>query len=425
MFKLIDDEGIYYWHKPTGTVTRTEPSKEDNTVQETYLSTTSSQISESLGRSQTSSSLDIEFNFNHTCEMNVLQASPNHQNETSKEQNITKRFLVNSLGWIQINEELTTTQETSAKILNKCLNELTRSKNDSIARWGNGKDLYMDIDDKNMSLINPFDDKVLVVQPIVSIKVWGVGRDCSSQDFAYVARDNLTKTYKCHVYRSEGIPAKEIANSLKKVLDNQHKTKKEQSLNSSSIDEQKKMIRCLYIGSVHVLKPNGINILNDAINKIYRDSVYRYYEDLAPVDEDSIDLDDIDDNVKDSKWHLVSLTITPSNILAIKLDENEIIFDCRLRYLAFMGISTINTKICALIVHNSDNTFTCHAFYNEPSAGPLCKTIEAACKLRYQKCLDAHPEAALNSNSNSSSSNLIGNTLNNIFSFIKNKSLKR
>ncbi len=35
--------------------------------------------------------------------------------------------------------------------------------------------------------------------------------------------------------------------------------------------------------------------------------------------------------------------------------------------------------------------FVCHVFHCEPTAGPLCKTIEAACKLRYQKCLDARP----------------------------------
>ena len=33
----------------------------------------------------------------------------------------------------------------------------------------------------------------------------------------------------------------------------------------------------------------------------------------------------------------------------------------------------------------------CHVFHCQPSAGQLCKTIEAACKLRYQKCLDARP----------------------------------
>jgi hypothetical protein len=32
----------------------------------------------------------------------------------------------------------------------------------------------------------------------------------------------------------------------------------------------------------------------------------------------------------------------------------------------------------------------CYVFHVEPSAGAMAKTIEAACKLRYQKVLDAH-----------------------------------
>lgn len=38
----------------------------------------------------------------------------------------------------------------------------------------------------------------------------------------------------------------------------------------------------------------------------------------------------------------------------------------------------------------NDRQFVAQCFEAEPSAGPLCKTVEAACKLRYQKCLDAH-----------------------------------
>lgn len=61
-------------------------------------------------------------------------------------------------------------------------------------------------------------------------------------------------------------------------------------------------------------------------------------------------------------------------------------------------------------MHTAQDKFVAHIFNCEPSSGPLCKTIEAACKvsasesykyslnmssfltqLRYQKCLDAHP----------------------------------
>ena len=40
-----------------------------------------------------------------------------------------------------------------------------------------GKDLYMDLDSENLTLIDPQDMTVLNVQPIQSIRVWGVGRD--------------------------------------------------------------------------------------------------------------------------------------------------------------------------------------------------------------------------------------------------------
>lgn len=41
-------------------------------------------------------------------------------------------------------------------------------------------------------------------------------------------------------------------------------------------------------------------------------------------------------------------------------------------------------------MHGAEDQFYAHIFHCEPSAGPLCKTIEAACKLRFQKYLDAH-----------------------------------
>ena len=40
-----------------------------------------------------------------------------------------------------------------------------------------GKDLYMDLDEQTLTLIDPQDMSVLNIQPIHSIRVWGVGRD--------------------------------------------------------------------------------------------------------------------------------------------------------------------------------------------------------------------------------------------------------
>lgn len=41
----------------------------------------------------------------------------------------------------------------------------------------------MDLDDCNLVLIDPIDDKILNTQPITSIRVWGVGRDNSRFEF--------------------------------------------------------------------------------------------------------------------------------------------------------------------------------------------------------------------------------------------------
>ena len=38
-------------------------------------------------------------------------------------------------------------------------------------------------------------------------------------------------------------------------------------------------------------------------------------------------------------------------------------------------------RLCAFVMHTAQNKFMAHVFHCEPSAGPLCKTIEAACKV--------------------------------------------
>lgn len=90
-------------------------------------------------------------------------------------------------------------------------------------------------------------------------------------------------------------------------------------------------------------------------------------------------------------------------------------------------------------MHTAQDKFVCHVFLCEPSSGALCKTIEAACKvstwshyvhifchthsddfvslffeqLRYQKCLDAHPESRLSTDSNTPNKGL-GATIKNL-----------
>ncbi len=60
--------------------------------------------------------------------------------------------------------------------------------------------------------------------------------------------------------------------------------------------------------------------------------------------------------------------------------DDKPIVECRVRYLSFLGIGK-DVKQCAFIMHTAQDIFLCHVFHCEPSAGTLCKTIEAACKV--------------------------------------------
>lgn len=57
-----------------------------------------------------------------------------------------------------------------------------------------GKDLYMDLDHQNLMLIDPQDMTVLNVQPIQSIRVWGVGRDNGRSEPLYFVQQCEVET---------------------------------------------------------------------------------------------------------------------------------------------------------------------------------------------------------------------------------------
>ena len=93
----------------------------------------------------------------------------------------------------------------------------------------------------------------------------------------------------------------------------------------------------------------------------------------------------------ESEWALVNVGVAPSTITITFTDSKRSPIDCRVRFLSFLGIGKDMRK-CAFIVHTAQDTFVAYSFHCEPHSGPLCKTVEAACTLRYQKCLDARPQ---------------------------------
>ncbi|XP_052794457.1 amyloid beta precursor protein binding family B member 2-like isoform X2 [Mya arenaria] len=411
-----DEDGAYFWHIKSGTIQREPPSPAPPDIRETLRSISINSDSSTVsGDSQgstasTPSSVASTEDHLHEFEDHALQYAVKSLKNLSSMQRNSKlsessekpvRYAVSSLGWVPIAEE-DLTPERSNKAVNKCILDLTLGRNDvndAVGRWGDGKELYMDVDIESLRLIDTHDLTVLNFQPIHTIRVWGVGRE-NNRDFAYVARENLSQNYMCHVFRCD-TPARHIANTLrdicKKIM--MERTLQQKALSRlarpndlpnlepvttpspgekmtfkslysnasfpTPMEEPKKVLRCHYLGSTLVNKPTGMEVLNSTIDKML-------------------------ETVPPEKWQYVGVAVAPSTITITEHgNPDNKIDECRVRYLSFMGISISNVKLCAFIVHKAEDKFQAHVFHNDPNAGPLCKTIEAACKLRYQKCLDA------------------------------------
>ncbi|KAL7289688.1 hypothetical protein TKK_0016411 [Trichogramma kaykai] len=417
--KHEDKEGPYYWHIKSGTIQREAPDVHFSKIEvrRSFIKDSDSicnfnALSGShfgtVTRSNTSSALDQELE-NKRKEELALKRRSYPARADSEDRNKPIRFAVRSLGWTEIAEE-DLTPERSSKAVNKCIVDLSLGRNDLldvVGRWGDGKDLFMDLDEGALKLIDPENLTVLNTQPIHTLRVWGVGRD-HGRDFAYVARDRTTRKHMCHVFRCD-IPARTIANTLRDIC---KKIMIERSLHQNlarpvdvhgraglaarptnlptehrrfhhrngpaplvqsfptPMEEPKKILRAQYLGSMQVAQATGMDVLNDAIDQLVQSQ-------------------------PQSQWRDVNVAVAPSmiSILAPAASDggsDKLIAECRVRYLSFLGIGQ-NAKQCAFIMHTAQDLFIAHVFNCEPSSGSLCKTIEAACKLRYQKCLDAHP----------------------------------
>ncbi|XP_039294670.1 LOW QUALITY PROTEIN: protein Fe65 homolog, partial [Nilaparvata lugens] len=421
--KHEDNDGPYYWHIKSGTIQRDPPEsaldeprtplvKDAETVLTSYQQTG---VVSLVTRSNTSSALDSELEGKKKEERKEelalkRRSYPARAEPEYKERPI--RFAVRSLGWVEIGED-DLTPERSSKAVNKCIVDLSLGRNDlidNVGRWGDGKELFMDLDEGALKLIDPENLTTLNTQPIHTIRVWGVGRDNGRErDFAYVARDRTTRKHMCHVFRCD-IPARTIANTLRDICKKimierslQQNLAKPIDINGSSMtgrsglatrptnlptehrrshhrtgqtlvtesfptpmEEPRKTLRAEYVGQTQVSRAAGMDVLNEAIDQMVT-------------------------SVPHDQWKQVTVAVAPSMITILQAeDESKIVAECRVRFLSFLGIGR-NVKQCAFVMHTAQDLFIAHVFHCQPSSGALCKTIEAACKLRYQKCLDAHP----------------------------------
>ncbi|XP_071950998.1 amyloid beta precursor protein binding family B member 2-like isoform X2 [Antedon mediterranea] len=393
-----DSEGTYYWHIPTGTTQWSPPSPSED-ISEPLAPKKPARMLSHASEPGGGINSDPEQHIRAFQESALRYASLNAGDADSDQEQEEKKpgrepikFHVRSLGWVEMNDSDLSPGKSSLAV-NNCIRQLSYRKNDirdSAGIWGEGKDMDMILEDEHLKLLDTTDHTVLNQQHVCSIRVWGVGRD-NGRDFAYVARDKQTKKYKCHVFRCD-TPAKAIASALHEICSRVMKDRQKgntismvtpghmiplQRLSAVSPDttptkvdfptpkaEPTTVFRAHYLGCTPVANARGIDTINEGMTKLY--------------------------HLPEEDWIPVRVEVAISTITITNIKTKEIISESRIRFLSFLGIGQ-NIRQFGFIMCSGKNQFTCHVLCCEHSSGGLAKAIEAACKLRYQKCLDARP----------------------------------
>ncbi|CAL8347573.1 unnamed protein product [Arctogadus glacialis] len=408
--RVRDTSGTYYWHIPTGTTQWEPPSAQDklgDCVMSSSMSLETTPCEEQEepwvhlshpdeGASDTELWKEAEVSSDQCLKefegATLRYASINlNYNCSQSEEELklrplctdleSKCFAVRSLGWVEMSEDDMAPGKSSVAV-NNCIRQLSYHKHnlhDTVGIWGEGKDMLMVLENDTMNLIDPLGQTLLHAQPIASIRVWGVGRD-NGRDFAYVARDNLTQVLKCHVFRCDS-PAKNIATSLHEMCSKIMTERKASKPGLSRLDSDSprpmvqefpapkselfQRFHVYYLGNVAVAKPVGVDMVNEAL--------------------------EVAMNAKDKQdWTPVSVNVAPATLTILSRQTEEVLSENRVRFLSFMGVGK-DVHSFAFIMAEGPQDFICHMFWCEPNAASLSEAVQAACMLRYQKCLDARP----------------------------------
>ncbi|XP_070605447.1 amyloid beta precursor protein binding family B member 1 [Erythrolamprus reginae] len=297
----------------------------------------------------------------------------------------SKGFSVRSLGWVEVAEEELGAGRSSLAI-NNCIRQLAGQGGPGLGGpWAEGKSMLLVLEEKRLKLLDPQEQRELHCLPIAAIRVWGVGRD-SGREFAYVAQDQLAQMLKCHVLRCDG-PATDIASSLHEICSEMAAERRsaQSSLGGLSLDPSKMVeipfqvefpapksesvqkFQVFYLGSVSVAKPVGMEVINRALEAA-----------LASGSKE--------------QWAPAQFSVAPATLTLLHQQTERVLCECRVRFLSFMGIGR-DPRSFAFIMAAAAGTFSCHMVWCEPNAAGLSEAVQAACMLRYQKCLDARPQS--------------------------------
>ncbi|KAM6322418.1 LOW QUALITY PROTEIN: amyloid-beta A4 precursor protein-binding family B member 3 [Podargus strigoides] len=400
--KICDSLGTYYWHVPTGTTQWQHPTCTTGTggrPEADGEETCQGMECQTPTAKHSAKDRPIPSPMASLCRRTSLPwHGDDFQHSTEP---VSKCFAVRSLGWVEIPEEDLAPGKSSIAV-NNCIQQLSNSKGQGSAEnQGEGQDLVMILKKDTMSLVDPLDRSLIHHQPILNIRVWGVGCNngsnlspllpcnchcgCRDRDFAFVASDKDTCVLKCHVFHCN-VPAKGIAKALHEMCS---KIVAERAVAScelphaatlepistedlplqvdilEAVRQSMQTYKALYIGSLPVPRAVGMDVLNEAIEKLTR----------GPGRE---------------RWtpSLIRVSDTAMRVHPMQEDKEAAhIWECQVRYVTFLGVGQ-DAHTFALIV-DTGRRFQCAAFWCEPDAGTISEAVQAACMMQYQKCLVA------------------------------------
>lgn len=67
-----------------------------------------------------------------------------------------------------------------------------------------------------------------------------------------------------------------------------------------------------------------------------------------------------------------------SSLMAAQEEEEEVLVECRVRFLSFMGVGR-DVHTFAFIMDTGNQHFQCHVFWCDPNAGSVSEAVQAAC----------------------------------------------
>ncbi|KAK5917562.1 hypothetical protein CgunFtcFv8_002402 [Champsocephalus gunnari] len=348
---IRDSAGTYYWHVPSGDTQWTHPRTSPAQEEETHR---------------------------------AAESRPSWHEDSLSNDPSSKCFSVRSLGWLEVQEDDLSPGRSSLAV-SHVIQQLSRcsspEQRDRQGAWGEGREMMLVLKKDTLSLLDPLDHTPLHCQPIINIRVWGVGCN-NGRDFAFVAGDKDSCVLKCHVFRCNA-PARTIASALhemcSKMMSDQTLMRSSRSLTMDSISpedlprqvefleavrQQEQKFEVQYIGNLPVSRAMGMEVLNRAIESI-----------LNATDRE--------------EWEPAVIHVT-DHILSLWRGEEgeEPLWECQVRLLTFLGVGH-DCHTFAVICDGGAQRFEAHVFWSEPDAGLLSEAVQAACMVQYQRCLVA------------------------------------